>query len=176
MANWTDLSAAFAYGTKLTSTQMQQLRDKITALAEGASGAPSDELAAMDANSIDSPQYVDDSIDTAHYAPGSVDQNALGANCVGQSEVKTGTGTASASIAGQTYANITMQDYCLSPNIYPGAYDFTLWAHSSGAAGYVGRFAVFNEEATNSRTYVVYWMQLPKRSMCCTCTVMCPSR
>jgi len=40
MANWTDLSASFAYGTKLTSTQMQQLRDNITAVAEGASGAP----------------------------------------------------------------------------------------------------------------------------------------
>jgi len=40
MANWTDLSASFAYGTKLTSTQMQQLRDNITATAEGAAGAP----------------------------------------------------------------------------------------------------------------------------------------
>jgi len=49
MANWTDLSASFAYGTKLTSTQMQQLRDNITAVAEGASGAPSIEEAAIEA-------------------------------------------------------------------------------------------------------------------------------
>jgi hypothetical protein len=47
MASWTDLSAAFAYGTKLTSQQMQQLRDNITALAEGASGAPSVEFASL---------------------------------------------------------------------------------------------------------------------------------
>ena len=40
MANWTNLSAAFAFGTKLTSQQQQQLRDNITALAENASGAP----------------------------------------------------------------------------------------------------------------------------------------
>ena len=44
MANWTDLSAAFGYGTKLTSAQMQQLRDNIQAAFEKASGAP--ELAA----------------------------------------------------------------------------------------------------------------------------------
>ena len=48
MANWTDLSGAFGYGTKLTSAQMQQLRDNITALAEGASGAPEIEEAAIE--------------------------------------------------------------------------------------------------------------------------------
>lgn len=37
---WTDLSAAFAYGSKLTSAQMQNLRDNIAALAAGDSGAP----------------------------------------------------------------------------------------------------------------------------------------
>ena len=37
---WVDLSAAFAYGTKLTSTQQQQLRDNITAAFNGDSGAP----------------------------------------------------------------------------------------------------------------------------------------
>jgi len=40
MTTWTDLSAAFAYGTKLTSSQMQQLRDNITAAFEKAGGAP----------------------------------------------------------------------------------------------------------------------------------------
>jgi hypothetical protein len=37
---WTDLSGAFGYGTKLTSAQMQNLRDNVTALANGDSGAP----------------------------------------------------------------------------------------------------------------------------------------
>lgn len=40
MATWTDLSAAFAFGTKLTSAQQGQLRDNITALSEEAAGAP----------------------------------------------------------------------------------------------------------------------------------------
>ena len=50
--SWIDLSGAFGYGTKLTSQQQQQLRDNITALAEGASGAPSIEEAAMGAASV----------------------------------------------------------------------------------------------------------------------------
>jgi hypothetical protein len=45
MATWTDLSAAFAYGTKLTSQQQQQLRDNIQAGLEGASGSPLAETA-----------------------------------------------------------------------------------------------------------------------------------
>jgi len=37
---YVDLSGAFGYGTKLTSTQMQNLRDNLTAMAAGDSGAP----------------------------------------------------------------------------------------------------------------------------------------
>ena len=37
---WVDLSAAFGYGTKLTSTQMQNLRDNIAAAFAKDSGAP----------------------------------------------------------------------------------------------------------------------------------------
>ena len=44
---WTDLSAAFAYGSKLTSAQMQNLRDNITALANGDAGAPKIQTAAI---------------------------------------------------------------------------------------------------------------------------------
>jgi hypothetical protein len=45
MANWTDLSTAFAYGTKLTSQQQQQLRDNVIAGLEGATNAPLTESA-----------------------------------------------------------------------------------------------------------------------------------
>lgn len=93
MANWTDLSSAFAYGTKLTSAQMQQLRDNITALAEGASGAPS-----------------------IQYASASVDQNALGANCVGQSEIKETTASQEHDAAGANYT-MTGGLYCYWPQI-----------------------------------------------------------
>ena len=44
---WIDLSSAFGYGTKLTSANMQQLRDNLTALANGDSGAPEIQTAAI---------------------------------------------------------------------------------------------------------------------------------
>ena len=40
MADWTDLGTAFGANEILTSNQMQQLRDNITAAFEQASGAP----------------------------------------------------------------------------------------------------------------------------------------
>jgi hypothetical protein len=45
---WTNLAAAFAYGSKLTSAQMQNLRDNITALANGDAGAPLIQNSALD--------------------------------------------------------------------------------------------------------------------------------
>jgi hypothetical protein len=44
---WVDLSSAFSYGSKLTSAQMQNLRDNLPALANGDSGAPELQLKAM---------------------------------------------------------------------------------------------------------------------------------
>lgn len=49
---WTDLSSAFGYGTKLTSAQMQNLRDNITALANGDSGAPRIQGVAIDSETV----------------------------------------------------------------------------------------------------------------------------
>ena len=154
---WTDLSAAFGYGTKLTSAQMQQLRDNITALANGDSGAPPIQSAAIGTgqvqssdignDQVDSQHYVADSIDSEHYAPASVDQAAL----------KTSTGNASASIATLVTASIQMQAYCFAPNIYTGAVDdIALWAHDSGSADYIARIGVRNEDTVN-RTYTLYW-------------------
>ncbi len=47
MADWTDLSSEFPYGDKLTSDNMQKLVANITAMTEGASGAPEIALAAL---------------------------------------------------------------------------------------------------------------------------------
>lgn len=109
---WVDLSAGFAYGTKLTSTQMQQLRDNIAAAFAKDSGAPqlADDyvVAAMFANAgIDS---------AAKFVAGVVDQSAVGASAIGQGELKktsaltqvtmSGAGVAyySAAIGGGSYA------------------------------------------------------------------------
>lgn len=45
---WTNLSSAFGFGSVLTSTQMQNLRDNLAALAAGDSGAPAIQTAALD--------------------------------------------------------------------------------------------------------------------------------
>lgn len=44
---WTDLSGAFGFGATLTSTQMQNLRDNLAAMAAGDSGAPEVAQAAL---------------------------------------------------------------------------------------------------------------------------------
>lgn len=49
---WVDLSAAFSYGSKLTSAQMQNLRDNLTAIANGDSGAPQIQTAAIANNAV----------------------------------------------------------------------------------------------------------------------------
>jgi len=49
---WVDLSGAFGYGTKLTSTQMQNLRDNIAAMAAGDAGAPEIVEAALGAAAV----------------------------------------------------------------------------------------------------------------------------
>lgn len=69
---WVDLSSAFGFGTKLTSTQMQNLRDNITAMANGDSGAPSIQNAAMDTDSVDTAQIVSSAVDTAELAADAV--------------------------------------------------------------------------------------------------------
>ena len=76
MAAWTPgLSALIAIGKGIKGTTHVGISDNITALAEGASGAPK--------------------IQTAAYDTGSVDQAAIGAAAVGQGELKTTTGTVS---------------------------------------------------------------------------------
>ena len=67
MADWTDLSSNFGYGTKLTSALQQQLRDNITAAMEGASGSPG-----LGADTVDSSQIVDGAVGASHIASGGI--------------------------------------------------------------------------------------------------------
>jgi len=70
---WVDLSGAFGYGTKLTSTQVQNLRDNIAAMAAGDAGAPE------------------------------IVEAALGAAAVAQTILKTTTGEVSVSVGAEVY-------------------------------------------------------------------------
>lgn len=49
---WVNLSSVFTYESKLTSTQMQNLRDNLTALANGDSGAPAIQSTAVASGAI----------------------------------------------------------------------------------------------------------------------------
>ena len=102
----------------------------------------------------------DDSILTAKYGPASVDQTALGANCVGQSEIKEGTGDASAVIAATARAYFVLQDYCFSPNFYcaSGFDHITFHPHSTAAAGtYSARFSAYNDDVGGGHTLSVLY-------------------
>ena len=67
MANWTDLSSAFGYGTQLTSALQQALRDNITAAFEGASGTPG-----LGANCVGSEQLINGEIGSCHISSGCI--------------------------------------------------------------------------------------------------------
>lgn len=89
---WVDLSAAFAYGSQLTSTQMQNLRDNIAAMAAGDAGAPEIETAGIADNAINAAkiaagavgtsEIATNGVDTAEIAAGAVDTTELAADAV----------------------------------------------------------------------------------------------
>ena len=92
---WVDLSGAFGYGTKLTSAQMQQLRDNIAAAFAKDSGAPQ-----LAADYVVASMLADAGIDSAaKFVAGVVDQSAIGASAVGQGELKTTTSATSVNLS-----------------------------------------------------------------------------
>lgn len=75
---WTDLSSAFTYGSKLTSAQMQGLRDNVSAVPNGDSGAPKITSNAFTNNSIDGVVIQDNSINGAKIYYQSISNDELG--------------------------------------------------------------------------------------------------
>jgi hypothetical protein len=132
---WVNLSSAFSYGSQLTSTQMQNLRDNITAMANGDSGAPSIQTAAL-ANS---------SVTTVKIPNSNVDKNKL----------KTSTGSSSGSVSARTSVLFSMQDYCFFPNMGAGSPIYAM-SYGSASAVYTGRFGFYNDSG-GSVSYAVYY-------------------
>jgi len=112
MATWTDLAGAFGYGTKLTSAQMQNLRDNITAAFEKASGAPVLANDYVVSAMIGTNQVGSDAIDGGNLG-NIITQGDIAANAVGQSELK----TSSASVNNPSDGNYAMTGglYCYYP-------------------------------------------------------------
>ena len=134
---WVDLSSAFTYGSKLTSTQMQNLRDNIKAAMDGDSGAPPLQSAAI--------------------ATGAVDQAAIGASAVGQGELKTTTTFASGSLSVTTGVNINAQEYSFGPHIYGSNQAIRVVVTTSGGASNDMRFGLYNSSGSSSYSYTVRW-------------------
>ena len=99
----------------------------------------------------------DASIATAKYGVASVDQTALGASCVGISEVKVGVGNAGASLAAVTEVAVPMQDYCFFPSIYGQVNTIRMNAGDTAGATYVGRFALYNVSSDTAYNWTAYW-------------------
>ena len=152
---WVDLSAAFAYGTKLTSTQMGQLRDNIAAAFAKDSGAPvladsyvvTDMIAAL-------------AVSEAKLAASAVTSAKIADANVTSAKLKTIANTtgASGSLAVNASVVIAMQDYCLFPNIYASQDGETyVSCYDTSTVDTTARLGLTNKHETNASSYVVRW-------------------
>ena len=153
MATWTNLS--FPFGSTLTSTQMTNLDNNLDALAEGAAGAPAIQLAAMDTNSVDTGQLVNDSVTNAKIDAGAVDTTELATGAVWRVKIQTSTITLAGSLTPSAYLGITLNAYAFFPMIH-GESAIDLRPHrTDGASPDNPRFGLVNGDNTFSRTYDV---------------------
>lgn len=104
MTAWTDvLDEYLAPGRGARSVDIKAIRDNILAQAEGAAGAPKNQLASMAASSVGTTQLVDSSVTTAKLANSNVTRAKINFNLI------TLTGTAS---SGAT-VNFSIDPYSL---------------------------------------------------------------
>ena len=99
MATWTGLS--YSFGSLLTSTKMTQNQDNFLALAEGASGAPKIQTAALEqtngAEAVTTATIRADAVTNTEIAANAVGTSEIAASAVGQNEIATN-GVSSAEI------------------------------------------------------------------------------
>ena len=128
MAVWTPITAALiAIGKGIKATTHLAIFDNITALAEGASGAPS------------------------------IEEAALGSGIVSRSKLKTAAVTSIAgSINSGSVANLTLTHYCFFPMIHGQDNKLRVIGHSTdGASADAPRLGFWNADASLTKTYDV---------------------
>lgn len=112
MADWTALAdALFEIGKPIRSVDITALKNNVTALAEGASGAPRLQTAA----------YNDLSVTTGKLANSAATQAKVAAAAIGQAQLKTATGGGSVS-TGWTRAVLPGGEYGFVPGFYNSIY------------------------------------------------------
>ncbi len=134
---WTTLS--FPFGSILTSTKMTQLYDNLTALADGATGAPPIQTAALEQTG----------------GSEAVTQATIRASAVGQGELKTTTATQSATAGSQATGDIlpTGGSYSLFMTIGGLQSSQLHWA-TNGSSSFNNTVSVYNSDSANN--YTVY--------------------
>ena len=102
-----------------------------------------------DAKNAANIDLADDSVDSEHYAPTSIDRTALYTNG----------GSAVSTIADGVTVAVTMQDYCFFPNVATDAGDqISMWAYTTiAASNYTGRFAIRNDTGVTTKSYSIFW-------------------
>lgn len=104
MAVWTDIAnTQVEADAPVTTDLMQALRDNVPAQAEGAAGAPKNQLASMDTDSVGTDQIIDANVTTPKIADANVTRNKLNLTEV----VLTGT------IASGDYVDLAVSEYSL---------------------------------------------------------------
>lgn len=149
---WVDLSNNFAYGSKLTSTQMQNLRDNIPALANGDSGAPEIQTAALADDCVTNAKLSISAIATAQIADDAVTEAKQGPASVNRTALKTSTGYASGTLNNAS-VNVEMQDYNFYPSVWGetgGTWDQRPYRITTEPSGQTGRMMIINTNTSDS--------------------------
>ena len=124
---WTNVT--FAFGSILTSTKMTQLDDNFEALANGDSGSPKIQEAAI-----------------------------TGQAAVDRSALKTGVSGASGNVGANTQVNIAMTDYSLFPMFHSTGGEIIMGGHiTDGGGASVPRFSARNLNGKTSGSYDADW-------------------
>lgn len=136
---WVNQATDFAYGSSPTSEQLQNLRDNLTAFANGDSGAPTVQAAGLASSAITTSKIADANVD--------------------RSKLKTSGGSVSGTLSvANVYDLISLQDYCFAVNM-GGSTPPTLWTYPSVSASYVARFCLscYWDEDYWGTNYSVYY-------------------
>lgn len=162
MATWTSLT--YSFGSTLTSTKMTQNQDNFLALAEGASGAPSIQTAALANSAVTTAKIADanvtnsklatNSVDSAQLVASSVTQIKIATANVGQAQLKTTTASGNQALGGGAQNSYTLTggtySWWTAGSTYTG---FSIgFGNSDVAAGVIG---IANLDASAGNTFYV---------------------
>ncbi len=95
-------------------------------------------------------------VETAKIDNLAVTEGKIAASAVAQGKLKTSTGSASGSLGNGLVIELTMQDYCFSPNYYAANYALWVTVQASTATGTVARSNLYNASGS-TRAYTVRW-------------------